>query len=362
VLDVAADAEILAIGLNGTAIITLEAAGYRVVQRDSIGVLDTTLTRLAVPDGRTLEAARAEIAAAGATVEAELNHFYRTRAAAVEAAVESCDGIQCAAFEQINWRPGSVSSCTQGTVIGMVDTGVNEAHAVFAGRDFSTLDLSMPGMAASGQSHGTAVASILIGDAAGRVPGLVPDARLIAADVFHREGSDERADAFALIRAMDALAEQGARVINMSLAGPHNPLVEIMARELDANGVTLVAAAGNEGPKAPPAFPAAYDGVIAVTAVDASGRVFRRANQGAYVDIAAPGVGVWAAASVRGARQQTGTSFAAPFVTAAVAATRDDGSASIDAKLFAAAKDLGEPGRDPVFGAGLVQASQPCVR
>jgi len=128
--------------------------------------------------------------------------------------------------------------------------------------------------------------------------------------------------------------------------------------------VLLVAAAGNGGPGAPAAFPAAYPGVIAVTAVDAENRLFRRAQRGPHVELAAPGVDVWTAASVSGLRQKTGTSFAVPFVTAALAQARADapGLSAHDVRrtLGVRARDLGEPGQDPLFGQGLLSARGLC--
>ena len=104
--------------------------------------------------------------------------------------------------------------------------------------------------------------------------------------------------------------------------------------------------------------------MIAVTAVDAADTVYRRAGQGPHVDLAAPGVEVWTAASVSGAKPKTGTSFAAPFVTAAAAAALDVqpdlNAETLIAKLATSARDLGDPGRDDVYGFGLVQARQIC--
>jgi subtilisin family serine protease len=129
--------------------------------------------------------------------------------------------------------------------------------------------------------------------------------------------------------------------------------------------MVIVAAAGNGGPKAAPAYPAAYADVIAVTAVDRSKRAYRRAGRGEHIDLAAPGVQVWTAASISGGRPKTGTSFAAPFVTAAVsllkAANDNASSADILAALGRSAEDLGEPGKDPVFGWGLINARAACA-
>ena len=130
------------------------------------------------------------------------------------------------------------------------------------------------------------------------------------------------------------------------------------------DGILLIAAAGNYGPQAAPAFPAAYDAVLAVTAVDRRGQVYRRANRGQYIDLAAPGVNVWTAASIRGARTKTGTSYAAPFVTAAAALlwSRDPSlsSAQLRNLLRSNARDLGPEGQDAIFGASLITPPPGC--
>ncbi|OYZ92093.1 MAG: hypothetical protein B7X99_16015 [Rhizobiales bacterium 17-65-6] len=200
---------------------------------------------------------------------------------------------------------------------------------------------------------------------AGRTPGLVPTARVIAVDAFHLAGEDERADVFTLVAALDFLAAKGVRVVNMSLAGPPNSVLEEAITRMAERDILVVAATGNGGPLAPPVYPAAYPSVLAVTAVDANGTVYRRAGQGPHVDLAAPGVDIWTAASIKGARPKTGTSFAAPFVSAAaaaiLAAEPDLTAAEVIARLTASAKDLGDPGPDAVYGYGLVQASPICL-
>ena len=126
----------------------------------------------------------------------------------------------------------------------------------------------------------------------------------------------------------------------------------------------LIAAAGNDGPRAKPAFPAAYPDVIAVTAVDRSKRIYRRAAQGDHIDIAAPGVNVWTAASIKGQRPRSGTSFAAPFVTAAAALIVSDNPGfsreEVEIVLQNEADDLGVKGRDSVYGWGLLDISAIC--
>ena len=128
-------------------------------------------------------------------------------------------------------------------------------------------------------------------------------------------------------------------------------------------GILIIAAAGNEGPASKPVYPAAYSGVIAVTAVDRSLAVYRRANRGDYVEIAAPGVEVPVASGASGVTLRSGTSYATPFVAATAAALAAGRSAdTVRALLNDAARDLGSPGRDPTFGWGLLQASKVCSK
>ncbi|WP_287384484.1 S8 family serine peptidase, partial [Mesorhizobium sp.] len=204
------------------------------------------------------------------------------------------------------------------------------------------------------------------GGADSRTPGLLPHARLIAVDAFHRgDRQDDRSDVYDLLRALDLLSVRGVQVTNMSLSGPANALLEQFVRKLSEGGMVIVAAAGNGGPKAGPAYPAAYAEVIAVTAVDRMKRPYRRAGRGEHIDLAAPGVEVWTAASVSGARPKTGTSFATPFVAAAAALMKSANSSATAADIHDAlgksAEDLGAPGKDAVFGWGLLNARAACV-
>jgi subtilisin family serine protease len=169
------------------------------------------------------------------------------------------------------------------------------------------------------------------------------------------------ADAIDLVSALDWMIDSHVPVVNLSIAGPPNALIADAVARSDAQGMILVVAAGNGGPRGGPRYPAAYPPVIAVTATDRHGRAYRRASAGAYVDIAAPGVDVWGAdlASAQGA-EWTGTSFAAPIVTVELAAAVRSGrvrdGTSAMAWLGWSARDLGKPGRDRTFGLGLMQA------
>ena len=364
--------EIVALGLSGSALNALEEQGYRIVQRQVVRSLSQLMVRLSVPDNVRLSQARSGIELLGGSVSTDLNHFYRTTSepATVSASLDTalaCKGGHCAALQQISWPlTGSAPrTCAKDMLIGMVDTGINPRHEAFIGQTIELIEQAMPGLQKSGLQHGTAVAAILVGGQTTRTPGVLPNANLLAVDVFHRVGGDERADVFAIVKALDTLHQRGVKLINMSLAGPQNSVLERMIGQMVADDLVIVAAAGNDGPSAPPAFPAAYTGVVAVTAIDQSGRVYRRANQGAHIDFSAPGVNIWTAASIRGAKRNTGTSFATPFVTAtfaaAKAANQNATAAELRDQLQSTTIDLGKKGFDLVYGNGLIQTAKFCL-
>ncbi|GGK55591.1 S8 family serine peptidase [Salinarimonas ramus] len=362
---VAAEREIVAIGVSEALLGSLVSEGWVLLESVLLERIGERLVRLGLPDGIGLEDARASIADRAPDARVDLEHFYRPGSDpdAPPPWSDACAGPQCAAPRLVAWPapPGAHPACAEGLRIGMIDSGINVAHDHL--RDATiAVTLLDPEAERSDAYHGTSVAALLVGAPDSRTPGLLPRAELVAVDVFQgAPGNDLRAGAFALARGLERFVGAGVPVVNLSLAGPPNAVVERLVELLLADGVALVAASGNAGPRAEPAYPAAYAGVVAVTAVDRSGRVYRRAGRGPHVDLAAPGVEVWAAASVSGARPRTGTSFAAPFVTAAIALTAQANAAGDAAtRLADRARDLGEPGRDEIYGAGLLQVGNVC--
>ena len=338
--------------------------GFTIVEEITVPGVSAIPRRLATPANLTLADARDVVRALPSGQDADFNHFYRSE----DGFDPECTGADCPARLMIDWSlpETRVGTCGSSIRMGMIDTGINEGHDTFDGAKIDVQRLSPDSFDASRALHGTAVAALLVGAPGTRSPGLVPGAELLAIDAFYRNGRDERADVFTLIRSLGTLAENGVQVINLSLAGPENSvLAEVVNRLVDDQDIVLVAAVGNSGPRAAPEYPAAYDPVIAVTAVDRDRSIYRRAIQGQHVDLAAPGVNIWTAASVSGARWKTGTSFAVPFVSAATAMLRETrpelSAREVEAVLKQSATDLGEPGVDPVFGAGLLNIADLCA-
>lgn len=283
----------------------------------------------------------------------DFNHYYRPDA-------EQCRDNRCLVRHIAGWPADSTPlGCTPTQPIGLIDTQINTAHPSLAASRITSIPLIEGQAERSGAKHGTAVAALLVGK--GDVAGLLPGWELIAVDAF-RKG--DIATGLDLVRAIDILAGRRIGVINMSLSGPDNALLRKVIADALARNIVLVAAAGNDGPRAKPVYPAAYPDVIAVTAVDRNKRIYRRAAHGGHIDIAAPGVNVWTAASVSGQRPRNGTSFAAPFVSAAAAMIRASNPAfsseEVRIVLENQTDDLGAPGRDDIFGWGLLDIRGLC--
>ncbi|TNJ35878.1 peptidase S8 [Arenimonas terrae] len=238
--------------------------------------------------------------------------------------------------------------------VGLVDTGVDAAHPALAGVRVDTWGC---GGAAKPHRHGTAVASLLVGS---RVRAAPARHRLYAADIYC--GRPTGGAVTGLAEAFAWLAQEKVAVVNLSLVGPPNQLLERGVQAMLARGHVLVAAVGNDGPAAPPLYPAAYPGVIGVTAVDARDRVLPEAGRGEQVDFAAPGAGLSAAGDGGGWWDVRGTSFAAPLVARLAGAQAPQPSPGaalrVQSALAAQARDAGPRGDDARYGRGLLGGEQ----
>lgn len=335
------------------------AMGLRVIERVQARTLGVGFARLRLPAGLDARTARALLSERGQG-RFDLHHLYKIAQAAPAA---RCEGPGCDARALIGW-PADSRACGRGQAIGIVDTAVDAAHPVLAGADIRRQAFVTDGRDAAATDHGTAVAALLVGGPDSVVPGLVPRARLFAAAPFYTLPSgNATADTVGLVKSLDWLAGQGVAVIGLSLAGPDNAVLREAVRKLAARGIVVVAAAGNGGRNAPPAYPAAHERVLGVTAISADRRIYWRANQGDYIDYALPGVNVWTADAQGGGRARSGTSYAVPFMTALASQALAQRTASREALFrgrIEALSDLGDPGRDPVFGYGKPRFDQDC--
>ncbi|MBQ5946031.1 S8 family serine peptidase [Massilia sp. ST3] len=239
--------------------------------------------------------------------------------------------------------------------VGLVDGGVDAAHAVFGATPITRWGC---GGRLVPDAHGTAVAALMVGRSE-VLRGAAPEAALYAADVYCGDPAGGAADRIAA--ALGWLARQQVGVINISLVGPPNALLGRAIAAMQARGHLLVAAVGNDGPNAPPLYPAGYPGVVGVTGVDRRGKPLPEAARGPQVMFAAPGSQmVSAAPGAPPYRQVRGTSFAAPIVAALLAERlpKPDRAAAAAALMALAAEAAGgKPGSvSSEIGYGIVGA------
>ena len=329
--------EVVAIAPTPEALARARDAGFQVVRESGLAPLDLRLVVLRAPDGMRVRSALKRLAKLDPAGSYDYNHVYLGSGGMDAASAASAALPRTAGDTSLR--------------VGLVDSGVDASHPTLAGvdvRHWGCADRRLP------DAHGTAVASLLAGEAGGGASG----GQLFAADIYCGEPTGGAVTTLA--EAMAWLAREEVAVVNVSLVGPPNQLLAQLVDGMQRRGHVLVAAVGNDGPSAPPLYPAAYAGVIGVTAVDPRDRLLPEAMRGDAVDFAAPGSELWAARSGGGLARVRGTSFAAPLVARLAArelALPAPGAADrVVRRLAGQARDLGPRGHDARFGHGLLSA------
>jgi Subtilase family len=340
--------ELLAYAPSTQALAAAQATGFTITREQTIADLDIYLVVLQMPPSMNIVKALHALREADPDGIYDFNHIYT-----------GVGLLAGASVRQLSDTPAPQSSGTSRSEqplprVGLIDSGVDASHPVF--RDAQIHPWGCGGRALP-SAHGTAVASLLVGQST-RFHGVLDKAELYAADVYCNAPTGGAVDALAA--AFSWLAEQRVAVINVSLVGPDNAALAQIVRALTSRGYLLVAAVGNDGPAAPPLYPASYPHVVGVTAVDGHRRVLIEAARGSQVMFAARGADM-SAADIGGKYSPIrGTSFAAPIVAALLAQSVtapevSSSNAAIDS-LAQSAVDLGPKGRDLTYGYGLVGA------
>ena len=350
----------------------LEDNGLRLVEESTLEGLDLAWLRLRATS-RTTPAALAALIARLKAQDPEgvydYHHIYLDAGdvgsgvvgavAATSATGSSAVIGTMASASTTSSAAGTGAAAVGGSRLGMIDSGVDTAHPAL---QRSTVTRRGCAGQARPAAHGTAVASLLVGDSDVGFHGALPRARLFAMDVYCEGSAQPGGGVAAIAEGLAWLARERVGVVNISLVGPPNALLRRVVEAAQAQGLLIVAPVGNDGPAAPPLYPAAWPGVIGVTAVDARRRVLVEAGRGAQVALAAPGADMVAAeAGSRVYAPVRGTSFASPLVAGLLAARLPSPDRAAASSAFNAlareAIDLGAPGRDEVYGIGLVGAS-----
>jgi hypothetical protein len=307
--------EVLATSPSAQALAAAQKAGFTVTRRETLEGLDLELVTLTPPARMDAREAVKRLKRLDPQGRYDFNHLY---------------------FGAGGQGAGAGGNASAGAAlrVGLIDTGLDDHHPALAGVLIERRGFSGPYSAAV---HGLAVASLT---------GVGNGGALYSADVYGPGPAGGSAEAVA--KGLAWMVKVGAPVVNVSLVGPANGVVQATVEAVQRKGVLIVAPVGNDGPAAPAAYPASYPGVIAVTAVDRKGRVLLEAGRASHLDFAAPGADI-AAAQPTGMGAVRGTSFASPIVAGRLAALVKSGSRDPVADLARQAK---QPGRQ--YGKGLV--------
>lgn len=327
--------------------------GFEVIEVVELRQLEMAVYRVATPPGMEVSEARKKLAARFPGIAIDSHRAFETQGVKEY-------GKQTAR-PMAGW-PQATATCGAGMRIGQIDSPVDTSHPALKGQRVEFKSFHKESRKPGPADHGTAVAAMLVGKP--NWGGLLPGAELFAANMFEvNETGKVIGSGMGLLRAIDWMAQKKIQVVNMSVAGGDNKVVRKAFKLARKKGLVLVAAAGNWGSAKRPAYPAAYGDVIAVTALDKKRKIYKKANSGAYIDFAAPGVKIYAAVP-RGGRVMSGTSFATPYITVLLAMSIEAGAptspTALREMLSGRVLDLGNPGRDDVFGHGVVKLRPKC--
>jgi len=331
------------------------ARRHRLIETDvaTIGLLGVSVHLWRIPDSRDAAAVVRELGGEAAAATVQPNYLYALQ----QATADSAEPPLQYALDKLRVDAALKAAAKDPVRVAVIDTAIDETHPDLVGAIEARFDAIGGATPPRAIDHGTAIAGAIA--ARGRLKGVDPNVRILSARAFDGDGASELGTTLSLLKAIDWAVRQQAKIVNMSFAGPPDPALRDIVAAAIGKGLTLVAAAGNGGPQASPLYPAANDGVIAVTATDADDRRYEKANVGRYIAVAAPGVDVLLPAPQGSYAVETGTSVSAALVSGVAAllvALRPQAApAQVRSWLVVSAAPLGR-GRESEFGAGLVNA------
>src|SRR6266545_3716634 len=337
--------------------------GLTLLASENLAITGSTVARFRITNGRSPAEIIRALAAIPVAV-AQPNYVYTLQQEANEAApaARGDDGPKGDPAQYIleKLKISDVHRMVKGTnvPIAVIDSEIDATHPDLEG--MIAQRFSAVGAPEKPHSHGTGMAGAIASHQ--RLLGTAPGARLLAVHAFSTVAATAESTTFNILKGIDWSVRQGARIINMSFAGPKDPSLERALKAAYDKGIVLIAAAGNAGPKSPPLYPGADPNVIAVTATDVDDKLFTGANRGKYISVAAPGVDILVPAPEGDYQITTGTSVAAAEVSGIVALLLERNPklrpADIRRILTMSAKRLGPGERDDNFGSGLIDPLQ----
>ncbi|MES2195671.1 MAG: S8 family serine peptidase [Pseudomonadota bacterium] len=324
------------------------------LQSQNFPLIGATIGLFRIADGRPVEKARRAFAAAAGVRSVQLNFRYWLTQNQ-KAAWSEGDPAQYA-LAKLRLPQAHTLASGANVTIAVIDSGIDDRHPELLNSVADNFDAL--GSKEGPHVHGTGIAGAIVSHA--RLMGSAPQARILGIRAFGTAANGAESTTFVILKALNYAVLHGAQIVNMSFAGPKDPLIERGIVATAARGVVMVAASGNAGAKSPPLYPAANANVIAVSATDASDRLFAASNRGGHIAIAAPGVDIFLPAPDGKYQMTSGTSFSAAYISGLAALMLERNPAlkpgELRAVLMRTARDLGSPGRDDQFGAGEADA------
>jgi hypothetical protein len=286
----------------------------------------------------------------------QVNHYYHGMQAQPPATQNAAPAADPAQYVVPKLHLLEAHRITNGddVLVAVIDSQIDTQHpdlaGVFAG-EFDALGTSGPA-----HSHGTGMAGAIAAHA--KLLGVAPKVKLLAARAFSDEKESAQGTTFNILKSLDWAAGKGARIVNMSFAGPADPMLHDMLAKAHERGIVLIAAVGNAGPRSPPLYPAADPFVIGVTATDADDKLLPQANRGPQVTVAAPGVQILEPAPDATYQVTTGTSVAAAHASgvAALLLARDPKLTPDQVRSLLIKSARAIPGKRRDVGAGVIDA------
>jgi subtilisin family serine protease len=330
--------------------------GLTLIQSQSFSLSGRTLLQFQINNGRSVVSVLRSLARYARISAAQPNYLYLLQqgAPAVTREVPRDSSVVQYVVDKLHLREAHEITNGDDVAIAVIDSQVDGMQPELAGSVAGTFDAT--GQPPAPHPHGTAIAGAIAAHA--KLIGIAPRVKLFAARVFSGSGENAQASTFNLLKGIDWAASQNVRILNMSFAGPNDPMIRNMISKAHARGLVMVAAVGNAGPRSPPLYPAAYPDVIGVTATDSDDKLMPQANRGRQVAVSAPGVDIVAPAPSGSYQVTSGTSVAAAHVSGVVALllARDPKLTPTAVKkiLTGSAHGLGRPAHE--VGAGEIDA------
>jgi hypothetical protein len=326
------------------------------LESQSLPLIGATLFRLHIIGGRSVTSVIGALQNENTVTRAQPNYVFAAQEEALKTPAATQGDASQYVLDKLHIKQAHQIATGKGILVAVIDSEIDAKHPDLDGTITKSFDAL--GGEETPDQHGTAMAGAIA--AHGKLLGIAPDAQVLAERAFEATPGTAKGTSFSIYKSLQWAADNSARIVNMSFAGPADPTLHRLLAAANEKDMVLIAAAGNAGPNSPPLYPAADPNVIAVTATDSNDDVYKMANRGPYIAVAAPGVDILALAPDESYLITTGTSVAAAHVSG-IAALLLERKASLSPKdirtiLMTTAAPLGSGAERSEFGAGLVNA------